>query len=42
VTSNLKLAAAHKFYVRLGYEKTSYRFGKRLEDQRAAEFSRSS
>jgi predicted N-acetyltransferase YhbS len=31
VTSNVKLAQAHKFYARLGYEKTSYRFGKRLK-----------
>jgi predicted N-acetyltransferase YhbS len=31
VTSNVKLAPAHKFYARLGYEKTSHRFGKRLK-----------
>lgn len=28
VTSNLRRADAHKFYEQLGYEKTSYRFGK--------------
>jgi ribosomal protein S18 acetylase RimI-like enzyme len=30
VTSNDKLAAAHKFYARLGYERTSRRFAKKL------------
>ena len=28
VTSNLRRADAHKFYEALGYDKTSYRFGK--------------
>jgi ribosomal protein S18 acetylase RimI-like enzyme len=28
VTSNIKRSAAHAFYEKLGYEKTSYRFGK--------------
>jgi GNAT superfamily N-acetyltransferase len=31
VTSNLKRADAHLFYEKLGYERTSYRFGKPLE-----------
>ena len=30
VTSNLRLAGAHAFYERLGFEKTSWRLGKRL------------
>jgi ribosomal protein S18 acetylase RimI-like enzyme len=32
VTSNRKRLRAHAFYERLGYERTSYRFGKQLGD----------
>lgn len=32
VTSNIKLAEAHLFYERLGYEQTSYRFAKEVGD----------
>jgi ribosomal protein S18 acetylase RimI-like enzyme len=32
VTSNQKRLRAHEFYERLGYEKTSYRFGKQLQE----------
>jgi PhnO protein len=31
VTSNLKLKPAHAFYERLGFRKTSWRFGKQLD-----------
>jgi ribosomal protein S18 acetylase RimI-like enzyme len=31
VTSNIKLAGAHAFYRRLGFERTSYRFARSLE-----------
>ena len=30
VTSNLRRAEAHRFYERLGYERSSYRFGKQI------------
>ena len=32
VTSNAKRLRAHAFYERLGYERTSYRFGKQLQE----------
>ena len=32
VTSNVKRLRAHDFYEKLGYERTSYRFSKRLQD----------
>ena len=32
VTSNRKRLRAHAFYERLGYERTSYRFAKLLQD----------
>ena len=32
VTSNRKRLRAHAFYERLGYERTSYRFGKQLQE----------
>jgi ribosomal protein S18 acetylase RimI-like enzyme len=32
VTSNFKLREAHSFYERLGYQRTSYRFAKPIED----------
>ena len=32
VTSNRKRQRAHAFYERLGYERTSYRFGKQLQE----------
>jgi ribosomal protein S18 acetylase RimI-like enzyme len=32
VTSNTKRLRAHAFYVRLGYERTSYRFAKAVQD----------
>ena len=32
VTSNRRRLRAHAFYERLGYERTSYRFGKKLRD----------
>jgi len=32
VTSNMRRQRAHAFYERLGYEKTSYRFGKMLQE----------
>jgi ribosomal protein S18 acetylase RimI-like enzyme len=31
VTSNLRLKPAHAFYERLGFRKTSWRFGKQLD-----------
>ena len=31
VTSNVKRGDAHRFYERLGFERTSYRFGKPIE-----------
>ena len=31
VTSNIELGGAHLFYRRIGFERTSYRFVKRLE-----------
>lgn len=33
VTSNEKLDTAHQFYERLGYERTSHRFGKRFRTE---------
>ena len=32
LTSGLQRAGAHLFYERLGYERTSYRFGKQLQE----------
>ena len=32
VTSNAKRLRAHAFYERLGYERTSHRFAKQLQD----------
>ncbi|HEX8535729.1 MAG TPA: GNAT family N-acetyltransferase [Allosphingosinicella sp.] len=32
VTSNVKRVDAHRFYARLGYEQTSFRFAKSLQD----------
>jgi GNAT superfamily N-acetyltransferase len=32
VTSNMKRMRAHAFYERLGFERTSYRFGKTLQE----------
>lgn len=34
VTSNLKRGEAHRFYERLGFERTSYRFGKPIEPRK--------
>ncbi|HEX8214443.1 MAG TPA: GNAT family N-acetyltransferase [Allosphingosinicella sp.] len=34
VTSNVKRGRAHRFYERLGFERTSYRFGKPIKQQK--------
>jgi len=36
VTSNMRRADAHAFYERLGYERTSYKFAKRISGDRSA------